>query len=321
MIVAIQRTVLAACVLHLAGSVAASNPARAQAAAPGPAAATAPTTPPPPSALPGPPAAPPPTPAPGAPSATADVVPPASGAPAATPDVAPSVPAAAAAPDGAPSAPAPGAPAVQGGPPPAGYPGPYGAPAYPGPVYYPGYAGYPGYGVYPAPYGYQYPQPVAPAQPAAASVVATPGAEVDQQPLGLRLALSGEAALGVGTGSFTNALLGARLDWRASRTVAIGGYLGYANLKGKGERAHLLLPYGQVEYRRPLGASGALAWPIRFGSGYLARNGPMARLGTGLAFALGPHTALVAELASVAWMTHTQLLLSFDLGLAVELAL
>jgi hypothetical protein len=133
--------------------------------------------------------------------------------------------------------------------------------------------------------------------------------------------LSGEAALGLGGGGFTNALLGARLDWRATPTVAVGGYLGYANLKGKDGRAHVLLPYGQIEYRRPLGLSRELAWPIRFGSGYLPRNGPMARLGTGLAFALGPRTALVAEVASVAWMTHAQMLVSFDLGLGLELSL
>ena len=98
----------------------------------------------------------------------------------------------------------------------------------------------------------------------------------------MRLALQTEAAIGVYPGDFYNHLVGGRLDLVFSPHVSFGGYLGYANLKGKEGRASNLLAYAQVEYLA--GAPNHVRIPFRFASGYLPRNGPVMRLSTGFAF-------------------------------------
>jgi hypothetical protein len=131
----------------------------------------------------------------------------------------------------------------------------------------------------------------------------------------LRLAVQTEGAIGAYPGSFYNQLAGARLDVQFSPHVSLGGYVGYANLKGKGGRAHDGLAYAQVEYM--FGAPGAaVRVPIRFGSGYLPGNGPVVRMAAGLAFALGPKTSLVTELlAPMLWLTGNEMVLSMNLSL------
>ena len=136
-----------------------------------------------------------------------------------------------------------------------------------------------------------------------------------EQPMPLRLALQTEAVGGVGTGSFYNQLAGARLDLQFTPRVSVGGYLGYANLKGKDGRASNALAYAEVEYRtgRP---GDTVRIPIRFASGYLPHNGPVVRLATGLAFALGQRTELVTEfLVPTLWVTNNQTLVSLSLAL------
>jgi hypothetical protein len=137
----------------------------------------------------------------------------------------------------------------------------------------------------------------------------------------LRLAAQTEAAFGVYPGSFYNHLAGARLDVRVSPHVSFGGYLGYANLKGREGRAHDVLPYAQVEYL--FGKPGApVRVPLRFASGYLPRNGPVVRLATGLAFALTPKIDLVTELlAPMFWITRDQMVLSADVSLELSFTL
>jgi hypothetical protein len=137
----------------------------------------------------------------------------------------------------------------------------------------------------------------------------------------VRVAVQTESAAGVGPGSFYNHLVGLRLDFEFSPRVRFGGYLGYANLKGKDGRAHDLLPYGQVEYLA--GRSGAtVRIPFRFASGYLPRNGPIVRASTGLAFALGPNVDLVTELlAPMVWVTGDQMLLSMNFSLELAFRL
>ena len=131
--------------------------------------------------------------------------------------------------------------------------------------------------------------------------------------LPMRLALQTEAAVGVFPGDFYNHLAGVRLDLLFSPHVSFGGYLGYANLKGKDGRAHDLLPYAQVEYM--LGPPGGVRIPMRFASGYLPRNGPIARLATGFAFAATPTVDLVTELlAPMIWVTGDQMVLSMNLS-------
>lgn len=147
--------------------------------------------------------------------------------------------------------------------------------------------------------------------------VAVAPATAPEAKLPVRLAFQMEAAAGVGTGTFGNGLLGGRIDLRFSPHVSVGGYLGYANLKGKDGRAHSVLTYAQLEYLT--GKEGdRVRVPARFASGYLGANGPVVRVATGLDFALSPTFDLVVELAPMVWFTQSQTLLSLDL--ALELA-
>ncbi|MES1165820.1 MAG: hypothetical protein ABUR63_08685 [Verrucomicrobiota bacterium] len=137
----------------------------------------------------------------------------------------------------------------------------------------------------------------------------------------IRIALQTEVAFGVVKGYFRNHLVGARMDLRFSPRVSFGGYLGYANLKGKDGRAHSALPYAQVEYLAGDPAA-AVRFPLRFASGYVLGNGPMVRAATGLAFALGTNIDLITELvAPMVWLTNDQMLLSLNLSLELAIRL
>jgi len=159
--------------------------------------------------------------------------------------------------------------------------------------------------------------------PAAAQTTATaPPAPAPAQDapaagrLPMRLALQTEGAVGVYPGDFYNHLVGARLDLVFSPHVSFGGYLGYANLKGKDGRTSNMLPYVQVEYLT--GPLGPIRIPFRFATGYLPRNGPVARVSTGFAFRVTPAVDVVAEvLAPMIWVTRDQMVLSMNLALEV----
>lgn len=132
-----------------------------------------------------------------------------------------------------------------------------------------------------------------------------------------RLALQTEAAIGISGDGFYNHLAGARVDHRFTRRVALGGYLGYANLKGKEDRVHNVLPYAMLEYRAPL--TDSLALPLRYAMGFLPNNGPLLRFAAGLSLALGDSLDLTADLLTpTIWLTHDEPVWSFDL--ALELA-
>lgn len=157
------------------------------------------------------------------------------------------------------------------------------------------------------------------AQTTTAPAPATPAPEAPASAtrLPMRLALQTEGAVGVYPGDFYNHLVGVRLDLVFSPHVSFGAYIGYANLKGKEGRSHDVLPYAQVEYLT--GPLGPIRIPFRFASGYLPRNGPVARFSTGLAFRLTPSLDLVTELlAPMIWVTHDQMVLSMNV--ALELA-
>ena len=148
---------------------------------------------------------------------------------------------------------------------------------------------------------------------------AAPARAQEPSPGPYRVAFQTEAAIGIGPGDFYNHLFGVRLDRQFSPKVSFGGYVGYANLKGKQGRAHDILPYAQVEYMAG-NPSSSLRFPIRFASGYLPRNGPVVRFSTGPAFRLTPNIDLIAELfAPMFWVTGDQMLLSMNL--AIELAI
>jgi hypothetical protein len=157
----------------------------------------------------------------------------------------------------------------------------------------------------------------APAPPATAETQAAPAPSAAPDRLPMRLALQTEGAIGVYPGDFYNHLVGGRIDLVFSPHVSFGGYVGYANLKGKDGRAHDLLPYAQVEYL--IGRPGSVRIPLRFASGYLPRNGHVARVATGFAFSVTPTVDLVTELlAPMLWVTGDQMVLSMNL--AAEIA-
>jgi len=157
------------------------------------------------------------------------------------------------------------------------------------------------------------------AQAQTAGAVPPPPEPVAQIPL--RVAVQTEAAFGVVKGSFYNHLVGARVDLQFSPRVSFGGYLAYANLKGKDGRAHSALSCAQVEYMAGDPAS-RVRIPLRFGSGYLPGNGPVVRAATGLAFALGSKVDLITELVvPMVWLTNNQMLLSLNLSLELAFRL
>ena len=159
------------------------------------------------------------------------------------------------------------------------------------------------------------PAPATAAPSPAAATATTTAAPLPAPParLPMRFALQTEAAIGVYPGDFYNHLVGGRLDLVFSPHVSFGGYLGYANLKGKEGRASNLLAYAQVEYLA--GPANHVRIPFRFASGYLPRNGPVMRLSTGFAFPLTPTIDLYTEvLAPMIWLTSDQMVLSMDLA-------
>jgi hypothetical protein len=159
------------------------------------------------------------------------------------------------------------------------------------------------------------PPPSPPAEPPTIETQAPP--DVGPYPSRASWALELEAAQGVGNGKFGNVLLAGHLDWAFASRLSLGGYLAIANLKGKDGRVNALLPSALVSYEKPPGPGHTVSFPIRFAAGYLTQNGPVARLSAGLAFAVGKRTDLIPSLATTAWVTHDQMLLS--VSLAIEL--
>jgi hypothetical protein len=138
--------------------------------------------------------------------------------------------------------------------------------------------------------------------------------------VGARVAVQVESARGRGTGDFRNGMLGLRMDLVFSPRVSLGGYVASANLKGKDGRVNALLGYAQLEYMAPLAPHFLnLRVPLRFATGYLARNGPVVRAAAGLAIALGRRFDLISELVTpMAWVTRDQTL--FSMNVSLELA-
>jgi hypothetical protein len=165
------------------------------------------------------------------------------------------------------------------------------------------------------------PSPSVPPTPAAPAVVAGAAAIEAPAEWPLRLAFAAETASGKATGAFRNQMFGVRLDVMFTSRVSLGGYAGYASLKGKDGRTGNLLPYAQVEYLAGDPAA-RVRFPLRFASGYLPRNGPVARASAGVAIALGPKVDLVTELLTpMIWLTNNQMLLSLNLSLELCLRL
>jgi len=142
----------------------------------------------------------------------------------------------------------------------------------------------------------------------------------DSVPHPVRLGLMSTSAFGVTHAKFFNQLLGARLDYRFTSRFAFGAALAYANLKGKDERVHNVLPEVFTEYRVPL-QKEAYGMPIRVGFGFLPKNGPTLRLGLGLDFALSDTVSCnVIPFEAMVWLTRERPELSLDGSLALRVA-
>jgi hypothetical protein len=150
--------------------------------------------------------------------------------------------------------------------------------------------------------------PIPPDVPAASEPVTT----------SLRLALQTEAAFGLSSHFFYNHFAGGRLDYGFTRDFALGAYVGYANLKGREGRVSEVLPYLQLEYRLPISDGGVLL-PLRFGTGYLPKNGPFLRVAAGPSFPLGGTVRLGMDLLAPTFViVHDRTVVSMDV--AVELS-
>ena len=208
-----------------------------------------------------------------------------------------------------PPAPAPAPPAPPAPTPaqPPWYPPPY-------PMYPPPYAGYPWYPP-PAPTPPTAPSPPPPAETVAAEPEPPPS--TGPFPTRASWSLQLENAQGVATGKFQNSLLAGHVDYAFASRLKLGGYLALANLKGKDKRVNALLPCALVTYEKPPAPGHSISFPIQLATGYLTRNGPVARLAAGLAWAVGKRTDLVFALAAMVWTTRDDLLLSANV--AIEL--
>jgi len=134
----------------------------------------------------------------------------------------------------------------------------------------------------------------------------------------LRVAVQAEPAWGVSGGTFYNQLVGARLDYRFTDSLALGPYVGYANLKGHDGRAHNVLSYLALEYRPRLGAGG-FRLPLRFATGYLPQNGPVLRLSAGASYALSPTVDIALDaFTPTFWVIRDRTVVS--LGGALEIS-
>jgi hypothetical protein len=152
------------------------------------------------------------------------------------------------------------------------------------------------------------------------AVAAQPAPPAAEPTIPLRLAAQVELASGVATGSFHNELVGGRIDGSFSPHLSLGGYLGFADLKGKDGRLHAALTYAELEYLAG-DPSSWLRFPLRFATGYLTENGPVVRAAAGLSFKVGRGVDLVTELAPMVWLTNNQTLLSLNLSLELAFRL
>jgi hypothetical protein len=145
-------------------------------------------------------------------------------------------------------------------------------------------------------------------------------AATNAAPYPLRTALSSVSAFGVTNAGFFNQLVGVRLDYRFTRRFAFGGVLSYTNLEGKDRRVHNVLPEAMLEYRVPYDGE-RFGMPLRFGVGYLAKNGPTLRIGAGIDFAFSERLSMeVVPLEPMVWVNRERPEVSMNASLALRLA-
>ncbi|HEX4335397.1 MAG TPA: hypothetical protein VH062_05755 [Polyangiaceae bacterium] len=138
----------------------------------------------------------------------------------------------------------------------------------------------------------------------------------------VRLALATEGAFGTSRRFFYNHLAGARLDYVFTPDFALGAYVGYANLAGREGRTSNVLPYLQLEYRLRFSPAATVFFPLRFGTGFLPKNGPYLRLAAGPSFPLGGSARLGLDLVAPTFViVHDRTVVSLDVAAEVSFAL
>jgi len=132
------------------------------------------------------------------------------------------------------------------------------------------------------------------------------------------VALQTEAAFGTSSDFFYNHLVGLRLGFRITKTLHLGLYGAYANLRGRDERQNNLLPMLQLTQRIRLGSRSSLTVPIRASVGYLPFNGPVIRLSAGLNLPVSERVEIGADILSPTfWFLGSQVEISLNVGLEV----
>jgi len=163
------------------------------------------------------------------------------------------------------------------------------------------------------------PVPTAAPRGDAISASTAPG-PTEAPPLEQRVTAFSTTAFGLSGSGFLNELAGARFELGYTPRLTLGFSLAYANLKGKSGRAANLLPEALLGYRIPLGH--VVGWPVHLGGGYLPKNGPTLRVGTGFDFQLGERVLLdLTLLEPMVWVTRNRPESSLNLGAALSVRL
>lgn len=137
----------------------------------------------------------------------------------------------------------------------------------------------------------------APVAPAAAAAPDAP-----RKPNGFIFAQHDVVSFGTNEGSFTNASIGARIDYAATPAFRVGIEVAYANLEADPKRAHSVLGLLQFEARAALSEKWSV--PARIALGHLASNGAVLRLAGGVAFKLASRLEVVLEVAPMFFSTR-----------------
>jgi hypothetical protein len=148
----------------------------------------------------------------------------------------------------------------------------------------------------------------------------TSGAPLSHDPPPRRLAVHSTTALGLSGGRFVNELVGARFDLLNASRFAVELDVAYANLEGKDDRVHNVLPQVALRHRFALGTS-RFGVPLRFAGGYLPKNGPTVRVAAGVDFDATDAVRLeLTPLEPMLWVVRERSELSLNLGANVAFA-
>lgn len=164
------------------------------------------------------------------------------------------------------------------------------------------------------------PEPLAPAatfQPALPPPAFARRPPAPDQGRRFEVALTTQAAFGIGDDFFYNHLVGVRAGVRLTRMWGLLLEFSYANLNGRDDREHSLLPILSVQARFTLSRRFPISLPVRLGVGYLFFNGPVVRASAGLNYALSDRFEIGLDvIAPIVWFRKDQeTLASMTVGL------